>query len=66
MGALRLRAAAIALFAAAAVLAGFGNSTHRGWLVALAFSCFAIGVAAFLGWRRSLRATVFDPEDKTR
>jgi len=66
MGTLRLRGVAIALFAAGAVLAGVGNSTRAGWVVALAFLCFALGALAFGRWRRAHRATVFDREDKTR
>jgi hypothetical protein len=66
MDARRLRAAAIALFAAAAILVGIGNSSHRHWLVALAFGCFAIGVASYIRWRRAVRANVFDREEKTR
>jgi peptidoglycan/LPS O-acetylase OafA/YrhL len=65
MGKEPLRALAIALFAAAAVLAGVGNSTHRGWLSALAFGAFAVGVIAFMRWRQRRRARVFDREEKT-
>jgi Flp pilus assembly protein TadB len=65
MGTARFRAAAIALFAAAALLVGIGNSSHRRLLVALAFACFALGVVCFLRWRRTLRANVFDREEKT-
>ncbi len=65
MGAARLRALAIGLFAAAALLAGIGNSSQRRWLVGLAFACFALGVHCFLRWRRTLRARVFDREEKT-
>ncbi len=45
MGDGRLRAIAIALFAVGAVLAGVGNSTRHGWVTALAFSAFMLGVA---------------------
>jgi hypothetical protein len=65
MGAVPLRALAIALFAVGAVLAGAGNSTHRGWLSALAFAAFAAGAGAYLRWRRGVRARVFDREEKT-
>ena len=65
MGRPRLRALAIALFAAAALAVGVGNSTHRGWLVALAFACFVAGVAAYSRWRRAPRARVFDRKEKT-
>jgi len=65
MGTARLRALAIALFAAGAVLAGVGNSTQRGWLSALAFAPFAIGVVVFFRWRQQRRARVFDREEKT-
>ena len=61
----RWRLLAIALFAAGAVLAGIGNSTHRSWLVAGAFAAFALGVGAFLRWRQGERARVFDREEKT-
>jgi hypothetical protein len=66
MGPLRLRALAIVAFAAGAVLAGLGNSTHERWLVGLAVACFLLGVLAFGRWRRAARARVFAPEDKTR
>jgi hypothetical protein len=62
----RWRPLAIALFAAGAVLAGIGNSTHRSWLVAAAFAAFAFGAGAFLRWRQGERARVFDQEEKTR
>ena len=61
----RWRLLAIALFAAGAVLAGIGNSSHRSWLVAAAFAAFALGVGAFLRWRQAARARVFDREEKT-
>jgi hypothetical protein len=61
----RLRLLAIALFAAGAVLAGIGNSTHRSWMVAAAFAAFVVGVGAFLRWRQTSRARVFDREEKT-
>jgi peptidoglycan/LPS O-acetylase OafA/YrhL len=65
MSPLRLRVLAIVLFAAGAVLVGFGNSTRQGWLIALAFACFLLGVLAFGRWRRATRAKVFAPEEKT-
>ena len=61
----RLRALAIGCFGVAAALAGVGNSTHRHWLVAVAFAAFAAGAAAFLAWRRGAHAKVFDREEKT-
>jgi hypothetical protein len=66
MGPLGPRLLAIAFFAAAAILAGVGNSTHRSWLTALAFAAFVLGVASFFRWRRAARGRVFDREDKTR
>jgi hypothetical protein len=66
MGTLPLRGVAIVLFAAGAVLAGVGNSTRSGWMIALAFTCFLLGVLAFGRWRKALRARVFDREEKTR
>ncbi len=56
----------IALFAAGAVLAGVGNTTRQGWVIALAFSSFAIGVAVYVRWRQTLHGRVFDREEKTR
>jgi hypothetical protein len=61
----RWRLLAIALFAAGAVLAGLGNAGHRTWLVAAAFAAFVLGVGAFLRWRQTGRASVFDREEKT-
>lgn len=61
----RPRAVAIVLFVVAAILVGVGNSTHTRWLGAVAFAAFALGVAAFLRWRRETRARVFDREEKT-
>jgi hypothetical protein len=58
------RGVAVLLFAVAAVLVGVGNSTGSKWLEALAYLLFALGVLAFLRWRRR-RATVFDSEEKT-
>jgi len=62
---LQLRALAVVLFAAGAILAGVGNSTHQSWLSALAFAAFAIGVLVFFRWRQERRARVFDREEKT-
>lgn len=65
MGTERMRALMIALFAAAALLSGIGNSSGQGWVIALAFSAFAAGVIVFGRWRQALRAKVFDREEKT-
>jgi hypothetical protein len=62
---MNLRRLAIALFAAAAVLIGAGNATHRRWLVALAILCFLAGAACFLRWRLAQHARVLDREEKT-
>ena len=65
MGAERLRLAAIALFAAGAILSGVGNESGRHWLTLLAFACFILGVMFVLRWRGIVRARVLDPEEKT-
>jgi hypothetical protein len=62
----RVRVILVALFAAAAILSAAGNESGRRWLSALAFVCFAAGVAVLLRWRRRTRGKVFDREDKTR
>ena len=61
----RFRIASIALFAAAAVLAGVGNETGTRLLTGFAFGLFALGAAAFLKWRRARFARVLDREEKT-
>jgi hypothetical protein len=58
------RIASIMLIAVAAVLAGVGNATGQGWLVAVAFGVFAVGAATFMRWR-ARRARVLDREEKT-
>jgi hypothetical protein len=60
-----LRWVAIALFAAAAVLVGIGNSLHERWIVAIAILCFLLGAGAFLRWRFAENARVLDREEKT-
>jgi protein-S-isoprenylcysteine O-methyltransferase Ste14 len=61
----RLRFAAIGLFAAAAVLVGVGRDSGQSWLVIAAFVLFTAGAFAFLRWRTTMRANVFDRQDKT-
>ena len=60
-----MRAAAILLFAAAAILVGIGNSSGERWLSAVAFGLFGAGAVLFLRWRLGNRARVLDREDKT-
>ena len=60
-----LRALAVVLFAAAAILAGLGNERHAEWLVGIAFGCFAAGALAFLRWRSANQHRVFASEEKT-
>ena len=62
---MNLRWVAIALFAAAAVLVGIGNSLHERWIVAIAILCFLLGAGAFLRWRLAEHARVLDREEKT-
>jgi hypothetical protein len=61
----RLRGLTLALFAAAAVLAVVARKRDAGWVAAIAFACFALGVVAYGAWRRELRARVLDREEKT-
>jgi hypothetical protein len=60
----RLRVVMIALLVAGAVFSGLAGE-GGGPFLALAFLCFTAGVAVFFGWRRKLRATVFDRQEKT-
>jgi hypothetical protein len=64
MSAGRLRVIMIALFVAAAVLSALAGD-GGGPLFALAVLCFTLAVALFFRWRRKLRASVFDREEKT-
>jgi hypothetical protein len=66
MGADRLRALAIVCFAAGGVAAGLGNSRHENWLIGVAFAAFVGGAFVYFRWRATLRARVFDQEDKTK
>jgi hypothetical protein len=59
-----MRALAILVFAAAAVLVGVGRSGGNRFLVALGAAFFLLGVAGFFRWRRE-RAKVLDREEKT-
>jgi hypothetical protein len=61
----RLRLLTIALLVVAAVLSGFAGE-GGGPLYAGSVACFLAAVAVFLRWRRRLRASVFDREEKTR
>jgi hypothetical protein len=61
----RLRALTIVLLVGAAVLSGFAGE-QGGPLYAGSVACFLAAVAVFLQWRRKLRASVFDREEKTR
>jgi len=64
MGSDRLRYAAIAAFAVAAVLVGVGRSSDNRFLYALGVAVFLLGASAFFRWRGS-RARVLDSEEKT-
>jgi hypothetical protein len=64
MSAGALRVIMIALLVAAAVLSGLA-AEDGGFLFALSFACFTAAVAVFFRWRRKLRASVFDREEKT-
>jgi hypothetical protein len=64
MSAGRLRALTIALLVGAAVFSAFAGD-EGGPLFAGAVACFMAAVAVFLRWRRKLRASVFDREEKT-
>ena len=50
----RLRAAMIALLAAAAVLSAIGHKTNTDWVVWLAYAAFLAAVCLFLEARRRL------------
>jgi len=60
----RLRLVMIALFVAALVLTTVAGK-ESGPVFAAGVACFMAGVAVFFRWRRALRATVFDREEKT-
>jgi len=60
----RLRVLTIALFVAAAVLGALAGD-EGGPVYAASVACFLAAVAVFLRWRRKLRASVFDREEKT-
>ena len=64
MSATGLRVLTIALFVAAAVFSGLAGD-EGGPFFAGAFACFVAAVMAFFGWRRKVRASVFDREEKT-
>jgi hypothetical protein len=64
VSAVRLRVVMIALLVAGAVFSGFAGDGVGPFFV-LAFVCFTAAVAVFLRWRRKLRGTVFDREEKT-
>jgi hypothetical protein len=64
MSAGALRVTMIALLVVAAVLSAFAGG-EGGIFLALSFACFVVAVAVFVRWRRKLRASVFDREEKT-
>jgi hypothetical protein len=59
-----MRVLMISLFVAAAALTVIAGE-ENGALNALAVACFMGGVLLFFRWRRKLRASVFDREEKT-
>jgi uncharacterized paraquat-inducible protein A len=65
VGAEHLRWAAVALFAAGAVLSGVGNESGLRFVVALAAVCFGLGVICVLRARAAIRARVLAREEKT-
>jgi hypothetical protein len=60
-----MRALAIGLFAAAALLVGVGRSSGHRSLVAIGAACFLFGVWAFFRWRGKVldRKAKTPPED---
>ena len=60
----RLRMLMIALLVGAAVLSALAGD-EGGPFLAGAVACFTAAVAVFFRWRRRIRGTVFDREDKT-
>jgi hypothetical protein len=60
----RLRVLTIALFVAALVLTTAAGE-ESGPVFAAGVACFMGGVLVFFRWRRALRASVFDREEKT-
>jgi hypothetical protein len=61
----RLRVVMVALLIGAAVTSVLAHKSNQGWVTAISFTLFALGVLAYFQWRRQVRAKVFDREDKT-
>jgi uncharacterized membrane protein YccC len=61
----RLRAIMIALFIAAGAVSVVARKTNEGWVTAISFTLFALGVGVYFRWRQRLRARVLDWKEKT-
>jgi hypothetical protein len=55
----------VALFVAAAIVSVIARKSGQGWVTAISFTLFAVGVGVSLRWRQSVRAKVLASKEKT-
>jgi hypothetical protein len=55
----------VALLAAAAIVSVVARKSGQGWVTAIAFTLFGLGVGVYFRWRRRVRAKVLDSKEKT-
>ena len=55
----------VALLAAAGAVSVVARKSGQGWVTAISFTLFALGVGVYFRWRQKLRAKVLDWKEKT-
>jgi hypothetical protein len=55
----------VVLLAAAAAVSVVAHKTGQGWVTAISFTLFALGLGVYFRWRQQLRAKVLDWKEKT-
>jgi hypothetical protein len=61
----RLRVVLVVLLIAGAIVSVVAHKSGQGWVTAISFTLFALGVGVYFRWQQALRAKVLDSKDKT-